>query len=180
MKGLVKKVLVPLTIAGTLFATNPVFAEIRPFVSVDIDRHYGLAQLAEIQDIYGSMYRVRGATGLEFKNFRLEGALAYMEKEESNNIRNSNLSILQKEVIASYKIPKFRNLHIGGGLTFIDLTKKSSTAYSKILDQEINKKTSGMIFTVGADILLIKKKRYISGEISKFPSGILLNCKVCF
>lgn len=173
MKGLIKKFLTPLIIAGTLFTANPASAQekINPFISASVgiydETSEPMQDFSRLPFLNNFMLRIRGGVGLDFfKNFRLEQAIAYMNKKGQpygGAKRNIDLSILQAETIAYSVLPTvFGNLRAGFGLTIMDLKEKSFLGDNEF---ETEKKGMGIVAVLGGD-MLISKKINLYGDFS--------------
>lgn len=172
MKGLIKKVLAPLAVAGTLFATNLASAEIKPFVSISIGGYNGFSQS---NTHYGSMFRIKGAAGLDLsKNFRIEGALTYMDYKFKDN-----LNVLVGEAVV-YGMTQTESVNIRAGIGLCAYgenvngkDKKTAIGPALVLvgiDKPINKKTD-LYVDIGISIYSIITEGTLRGGNS-FDMGI--------
>ncbi len=150
MKGLVKKLLIPLSVAGTL--TTPFFNSAyaqdknnnqeaqeefkqRTYFGGGIGMYNGADKA--FQEIYGTVPRIRGNVSFNnSKHFTIEGALAYGQKngnpfiyDPDNIIENASakITMLQGELAGFYVFPgKSVNFRIGGGVSYINMKEELS------------------------------------------------------
>jgi hypothetical protein len=127
MKGLVRKVLIPLTIAGTLFATNPVFAEekekkdFNPAIFASGGIGFFRGNDKEIRNIYGidtfnnnNIPKIDGSIGYDLsKHLRLKGDFSLVANNGEPNVIATNDKIRLEGILFYLEEPyKMENIQI--------------------------------------------------------------------
>ena len=183
MKGLLSKLVAPLVVAGAIAIPVVGSAQERKenftpknYISVGVGGYQGTESM---QDMYGTIPRVRAAFGRDMsKNFRLEGAIAYGQKEgtpiliDPDNIIagfSLNIKLLQGEAIAQYVFPgESVRFKIGGGLSYISMTENLSVSGGgQTASASGTFSAAGPLFLLGLDIpISTDKKKMLYFDIS--------------
>ncbi len=193
MKGLVRKVLAPLAIAGTLFASSPdVYSQERAAEEFKPKTRFSIGVGAyssdkNLKEIYGNMPRVRGAISVDMSpNFTLEGGLAYLKKKGDPLIFNegfdsvtgtTEIEMAQLEGLAKYVFNgKSARFYAGGGLTAINVKEKlslSATIDGDTFNEsaEFTGSGAGLVLVLGVNVPMGKSNLFYA-ELSGRSVGV--------
>jgi len=195
MKGLAKKLFLPLIVAGALALPKIANAQEEEFkqkgwLGLGVGTYNGNSK--EMKDVYGTITRFRISGCRDFsENFRFESALSYASKSgqpyeyvygDADLSSSSKVSMFGVELLAKYA---FRgsgaDFFIGGGGTMIFFKEKlEMTLYydgeSESANAEVSKNVFGPILVLGVDIPVNKNKTTVlygelSGRSAKIPGA---------